>query len=294
MGPLTPQEKSARRSQRVQDSNNRDQDTNAPDAQGLRNKLGHVPQGNEWLEGEIKRQRDVIRSYKLVIEESTSECRGLRQEMKVLKTQIASVNQASGRPKVGNILSSKPKGRDAQHEDDELGKLRTRFARQQDFISSLQGEIRKLQQQTKQQAQQMQNQFTEFVQELDEAKKQSLVKAPKFSDTDIQGRWTTIGGLIRQFVLKYLRGPLDPSTTQELAELEEFRWLPDIMRMLQSPIFRPVAMESWIWHFLCFRIFDSKSSVWAGQVGVAFSTPCEQIRGESLNSTNLWASQDSV
>ncbi len=295
MGPYTPQQKGARRSQRVQGINNqRDQGTNAPNAQDLLNKRDEIQQDNQWLEGEIKRQRDVICAYKFVIEDKSSECRTLKKEVEVLKQQIASVNQGSGWPKTGNILSSKSRGRDAQPDDDELGKLRTRFARQKDFISSLQGEILKLQQQTKQQAQRMQTQITGLIQELDEAKKKTWVKAPKVSDTEIQGKWTTIGGLIRQFVLKYIRGPLDPSSTQELAQLEQFHWLPDIMRMLRSPILRPVALESWIWHFLCFRIFDSQSSVWAGKLGVAFSTSCEQIRGESSIAKSLWVSQDSV
>ena len=282
MGPFAPQQKGARRSQRVQDINNqRDQGTNAPNAQHLRDKLDQVQEDNEWLEGEIERQGGLIRSYQVVNEDKSLECRALKQKMEVLEKQIASLNQGSGWHKIGNMLPSRSRGRDAQPEDDEFGKLRTRFARQKDLNSSLQAEILKLQQQAKQQAQQMQTQITEFAQDLDETKKETWVKAPKVSDTEIQGEWKTIGGLIRQFVLKYLRGPLSSLAIQELAQLEQFHWLPDIARTLQSPLFRPIVWESWIWHFLCFQIFDAQSSVWAGQVGVAFSTPCEQIRGES-------------
>ena len=285
MGPFAPQQKGARRSQRVQDINSQqDQGTNAPNAQHLRDKLDQVQKDNAWLEKEIEQHGGLIRSYQIVIEDKSLECRALKQKVEVLEKEIASVNQGSGWSKIGNILPSRSRGRDAQPEDDEFGKLRTRFARQKDFNASLQAEILKLQQQAKQakqQDQQRQTQITGLVQELDETKKKTLVKAPKISDTEIQGEWKTIGGLIRQFVFKYLRGPLSSSAIQELAQLEQFHWLPDIARTLQSPLFRPIVWESWIWHFLCFRIFDAQSSVWAGQVGVAFSTPCEQIRGES-------------
>ncbi|KAL2257317.1 hypothetical protein VTK26DRAFT_339 [Humicola hyalothermophila] len=44
-----------------------------------------------------------------------------------------------------------------------------------------------------------------------------------------------------------------------------------------------IALEAWIWHFLCFRVFDSHSLLWAGELGRDFSIQSERIR-ESVTS----------
>ncbi len=272
MGLSISQQNGARKSPGAQLlSDQRAESTSTENRQNIGNRVDEVQQLQRYiarLKEKIELLKDLNRSYRIVNQDKSLECNSLQEKVDGMEKQIASAN----------LLPALR--RSQQLEDDELAKLRMKFARQKDFISSLQTENLKLHQQTKQQAQQMQAQITEFAHELDEAKRDTLVRVPKISDTEIQGEWKAIGCFIRQFVMNYLQGPLHSSAIEGLAQLEQFHWLPDIVRTLQSPVLRPIVMESWIWHFLCFRIFDSKSSVWAGKVGAAFSTPCEQIRGE--------------
>lgn len=61
-------------------------------------------------------------------------------------------------------------------------------------------------------------------------------------------------------------------------------WLPELAMALQAPMPYQVTLETWIWHLLCFRIFDSHSLFWAGEVGKTFRIQCDELRGNSMDS----------
>ncbi len=278
------QDNPTRRSARLQESSQHSE------VRDLQNRLDGFQRQNQSLKAKLEMCRNRLQGcqdknreneqrldfYLAAIQDKSLECHELKDKMEELE-QASAGNQGTGWS-LRNILpgpacSQKP-------DNDELENLRAKLARRETYIASLQDEIRTLNQRMERQAQQMQAQTIEFAQELDDVRKKALVKVPKLSDTEIQGEWKTIGCLIRQFILKYLRDPLDLPTIGYLAQRDLFKWLPDMVRTLQFPMLRPAIMESWIWHFLCFRVFDSQSHLWAGSVGTTFSSVGDQIRGE--------------
>ncbi|KAK4110218.1 hypothetical protein N656DRAFT_830865 [Canariomyces notabilis] len=146
------------------------------------------------------------------------------------------------------------------------------------MVTELRNELGQLKQTNMQQAKQIRTQTADFSRELEELKSKAFFTAPKVSDTEIMKKWKVLGFSIRQFISSYLSGPLDPPTLRLLEQKQEFRWLPHIATTLQLPILRPILFESWIWHFLCFRVFDLRSSLWGGEAGKLLGSSSEIIR----------------
>ncbi|KAK4154994.1 hypothetical protein C8A00DRAFT_13908, partial [Chaetomidium leptoderma] len=168
--------------------------------------------------------------------------------------------------------------------------LREKLARYKRHLRDLAAENRELHQRTTTQARQLQAQSSGFAQELDDLKSKAFVKCAKVSDTEVQGKWKTLGFSIRQFVMSHFPVALDRQTVQLLAPMEEFMWLPEMATTLQTPMVCHIVLESWIWHFLCFRVFDSHSDFWAGEVGKTLNTQCDQLRGIIASASNSSAS----
>ncbi|KAL2016083.1 hypothetical protein VTK56DRAFT_4290 [Thermocarpiscus australiensis] len=152
------------------------------------------------------------------------------------------------------------------------------MAEYDDVVRKLRTENRELQRGVAEQARHIQTQTMGFAEELDRLRSQAFVDAPKVSDSEIQAQWRNLNFSIRQFVSRYLPGSLGGPTVQRLAQQEIFKCLPDMEKTMQLPLLCPVILESWIWHFLCIRLFDSHSDFWAGDIGQAFSKMCDQTR----------------
>ncbi|KAH6856362.1 hypothetical protein B0I37DRAFT_443043 [Chaetomium sp. MPI-CAGE-AT-0009] len=162
-------------------------------------------------------------------------------------------------------------------------------------VQELTAENREMSQRVAEQAIQIQKQRTEFAQELDDLMHKAFAKGARVSDTEIQTKWKTLGFSVRQLVSEYFPEPLDSHTAQLLARQELFKWLPEPAIVLQAPMLYQVALESWVWHCLCFQIFDSHSSFWAGEVGKAFRIQCDGFRDMIANMYRLHvASHDAV
>lgn len=274
-GRLTPQ--GTRRSQRLQHNNQQAQGPSPQQVQQLRFRLSDALKEIKALKEENEDYEADHQSYRKVIEDKSSESAELRKRVRELEKQLASATQGAGWS-FRNLVPRSRSTRQTEHEEHE--KLQSRLEQQYKSNDSvLQTQNRKLREKDLQ-IKQLQAQIAEFAQELDNAKSKLFINVPQISDTEVQREWNALGCLIRQFVLKHLRGPLEPSVIQELANIETFRWLPESARTLRVSLLRPIVLESWIWHFLCFKVFDSKSEVWAGEVGKPFSALCDQIRCE--------------
>lgn len=274
MGNSTP--RGTRRSQRLQHNNQHTEGPSPQQVQQLRARLSEAMKDIRALKEENEDHKRVHESYRDVIEDKSHECAQLKLRIGELEKQLASATQGSGWP-LRNLMTRSRSTQKTEHE--ELEKLRSKLDQHKNIESALQIRNRELREKDHQ-IRQLQAQITEFAQELDSAKSKVFINVPQISDTEVQTEWKALGCLIRQFVLKHLRGPLEPSVIQELANIETFCWLPESARTLHVSLLRPIVLESWIWHFLCFKIFDSGSEVWAGEIGRAFSGPCDQIRCE--------------
>jgi hypothetical protein len=247
----------------------------------LQTQVGNLTRENASLKEDIEAYEETLSGYRVTIEDKCAECVELREEVESLKKHISSANQGGGWSQT--LSSLLPRSKDAEkNQDEQLAKLQEKLARYRKFASNLESENLQLRQKTAQQEQQIQDQVIEFARELDEMKRETSIEVPTIPDTEIQGEWKSLGCLIRQFIMKHLGGPLDLSTVQQAAQTKTFCWLPEMAKALQSPLLRPIVLESWIWHLLCFGVFDSQSTFWAGDIGKSFSVPCDQIRGESL------------
>jgi phage shock protein A len=166
--------------------------------------------------------------------------------------------------------------------DTEVNALRAEITQHKKRIQELATKDHGNSQTIAEQERHIQKQRAEFAQELDDLTGKAFVKGARLSDTEIQTKWKTLGFSIRQFVAAYFPEPLDGQAAQLLAQRQEFTWLPELAMALQAPILYQVTLESWIWHLLCFQVFDSHSTFWAGEVGQTFRIQCDQFRGKSL------------
>lgn len=218
-------------------------------------------------------------SLRLEIGEIGSRNHSLENKIKEMRQATTGANQDSASSIFRALLRgtrNSPVSRDA-----ELSALHVEATEYKKRNKELATENRNMARTMADQAKQIQKQRTEFAQELDDLTSKAFAKCARLSDTEIQTKWKTLGFSIRQFVSEYFSEPLCGHAAQLLAQQIEFAWLPEPAVTLQTPMLYQVALESWIWHFLCFRIFDSHSSFWAGEMGKAFRVQCDQFRGES-------------
>ncbi|KAK4035110.1 hypothetical protein C8A01DRAFT_18158 [Parachaetomium inaequale] len=157
-------------------------------------------------------------------------------------------------------------------------KLQRRAADCERKIGELGAENCKLQRKDAERKEQMQLQTTRFAAELKAIRNKDFVNIPNLSDAAVQGNWRTLCFSVRQFVSIHLPESLDLSTIEALAGSEAFSWLPNASKTLQAPLFCPILLESWVWHFLCIRIFDPSSTYWAGEEGKTWAILCGGFR----------------
>jgi len=245
--------------------------------QHLRARLAEADQRNALLEQEIGDYHETLQSYRITIEDKSGECMELKDKVADLEKRMSSANHTSGWS-IARILPGSSRDGRSSGDDQEVARLRAKLAKCKEALASREDRIGQLEQQHTA----AQNQQTAaFAQELDEFKSRFLVKTPVVSDSEIQGEWKALGCVINQFVLRYLKGALDPLRIAQLAQQEMFRWLPEVATALPVPLIRSVMVEAWVWHFLCCRIFDTESDIWAGEIGKSFSQLCDQLRCES-------------
>jgi hypothetical protein len=158
-------------------------------------------------------------------------------------------------------------------------KVETVTSNYKDYIVQQDVEISRLLGESSEQKKRLQEQTIDFSRELKDLKNKQLVKAPSISDSEVQGEWKALDFEVRQFVAKYLQDPLDQISVQRLGQLEYFKWLPEMTKTLGSPFLCNIALRSWIWHFLCFRIFDTQSGFWSGDMGKASNVLNDQVIG---------------
>ncbi|KAK4233973.1 hypothetical protein C8A03DRAFT_19048 [Achaetomium macrosporum] len=161
--------------------------------------------------------------------------------------------------------------------------MRRKIAEYEDRILQLKAENTRLLQKSSEQENRLRAQTTEFARELEEIRSKQLIKTPSTCDSEVQGEWKALDFEVRQFVSNYLRDPLSLSTVRRLEQLEIFKWLPEMSKTLRSPFVCNIVLQSWVWHFLCFRIFDAHSVFWAGDIGKGFSVLSQQIRDHISN-----------
>lgn len=224
------------------------------------------------LKNKIHRREEMILIYRATIEDKALECMNLKAQLPSLRDDIA--NQGSSWSFI-NFPSRVFDGERAENK--EIADLRLNIAQRDESIEQLKAENDKLRRKTAEQSKHIQNQTIEFSQEMEVLRNKISVNVPKISDTEIQNEWRSLGFVIRQFIAAYLPSSMDLAGARRLVELEDFRWVPQIKKTLQAPTLCPIVFESWIWHFLCFRIFDSGSEVWAGETGRMLSVQCGKI-----------------
>jgi hypothetical protein len=238
-------------------------------------KIEELEQKNEKLKEKNKKlleengllNRDV-NCLKRTLELTSVDCNGLRAELTQLGQNNASPGHRSG-------------SGDNQKLDYELtAKLQRKIAESEDRVRKLEAQNAQLLQKTAAQQNHIQAQTAKFARELEDVRGSALIKAPKVSDSEIQGKWKALGFAVRQFVTKSLPESLDFPTVQHIVQQEEFNWLPEISKTLRYPFLCNIVLESWVWHFLCFRILDSHSNFWAGDIGKGFNMLKDRIGGE--------------
>jgi uncharacterized coiled-coil protein SlyX len=244
--------------------------------ESLRNEIDKLGERTKTLSEKNETLRQDFRYVRRAVEIKSVECAELRDKAAHLE-KLQSANQSSGWS-LPNFLPGTKSGNTAA--ENTIAELETKVAGYERKIKELEAHTSQLEQQTAEQKKSMQVQTARFAQELEVIRNKTATNTPSLSDTDIQGRWSALGFSVRQFVSNHLPESLDPATIQFLAELKQFNWLPQMAKTLQVPLLCPILLESWIWHFLCFRIFDSCSKVWAGEEGKILGVLCERIRGQ--------------
>lgn len=241
------------------------------------------------LKEESKYLRRKLEVYRVTNNDKALENLDLRNEVNGLRERLAAVDKSSrgsgwSVPKLSTgafgAFFSKYATYNQQPDDDSVVELSTNSARHEDRIRELEEENRKLRATITEKERQIDAQTADFARELEDITSKELIRAPRVSDKEIQGRWKSLVFSVRRFVSAHLPGSLDQNTVQSIAELDDFKWLPEITKTMRAPLLCHVVLESWIWHFLCFRIFDSQSKFWAGDIGQAFSVQREKIFGE--------------
>ncbi|KAH6632065.1 hypothetical protein F5144DRAFT_649466 [Chaetomium tenue] len=287
-------------------------DGNLPIPQGF-SQFPDVTYENKMLKGEIERlkrgqerlreqneelvktkisMRTALRNFHGEIGELRSRNRSLENKIKEMRLEITDTSQGSASSIFARFRGTRL-GNSPVFRDTEVSALREEATEYKKRNQELATENRNMVRKIGEQAKQIQKQRTEFARELDDLTSKAFAKCARLSDTEIQAKWKTLGFSIRQFVSEYFSEPLCGHAAQLLAQQTEFSWLPEPAVTLQTPMLYQVALESWIWHLLCFRIFDSHSFFWAGEVGQAFTVQCDQFR-DALANIHPPASRDAV
>ncbi|KAK3294585.1 uncharacterized protein B0H64DRAFT_443651 [Chaetomium fimeti] len=280
---------------------NSQENGSSPRTQELLGRISDGIRGNKILEGENERleaENQILREQNEELMETKT---SLRRGLDDLGRVVEDMGQKSGRPKESIDKMRQPTaatnqdsgwfprnlfrntGNSQVSRDTGVNALLTENTKCKKRIQELTAENREMSQTVAEQASQIRKQRAEFAQELDDLRDKAFAKGVKLSDTEIQTKWKMLGFSIRQFVSEYFPEPLDGHTAHLLAQKRLFTWLPQPAMTLQAPMLYQVTLESWIWHFLCFRIFDSHSSFWAGEVGKAFRIQCDQFRETIAN-----------
>jgi FtsZ-binding cell division protein ZapB len=222
---------------------------------------------NKKLEERNKALHQDISSLKRVVELEAAECKELRARLDQLEQTSASHPRSA---------SESPKKREIKPSAGWQEKIDGYKRRFQELVA----ENSRLLHQTSEQENLIRAQTTSFARELEATRGAGFVKMQRISDTEIQSKWKALCFAVRQFVTTHLPEALDLKTVQVLLQQQEFKWLPEAAKTLQSPVFCSIILESWVWHFLCFRIFDCCSSFWAGELGKELCALNERVGGE--------------
>ncbi|GAB1319159.1 hypothetical protein MFIFM68171_09369 [Madurella fahalii] len=269
-------------------------DTNAIQGLNAQFPLAHYETGvltreNEKLREKVAELVETVDCYRKITDDKSLECVDLKRRLQNLEQQLAPANQASGWA-LGSLFL---KPRDSQRpNNEEVVELRMTVVKYENAIRQLKNETHQLREKATRQAEHIRIQTSRFSRELDELRNNAfLIKAPTMSDTEIVAKWKALGFSIRQFISNYVLGSLTLPKAQQLAQAEPFRWLPKAAKTLQLHFLRHAALESLIWHFLCFQIFDLHSRFWAGEAGEVLGREYDRIRGSIVGSGQLWSSE---
>ncbi|KAK3294583.1 uncharacterized protein B0H64DRAFT_190626 [Chaetomium fimeti] len=231
-----------------------------------------------------------VNELKRELERKSTECNFLEQNVRGLMEKLNTVNTAQNQGWSLNMFSGT---RNSDRAAEQLiTELKTKLANDEWKIGGLQAENHKLQSEVAEHQKQLQLQTSQFSGELEAIKSNIFVNVPSLSDTAIQGKWGALCFSVRQFVSVHLPESLDLPTIQGLADVEHFDWLPDTL--LRTPLLCPILLESWVWHFLCIRIFDSRSKHWAGEEGKILGILCDRFRSNLSNTRHSPTSADTV
>lgn len=244
----------------------------------LLEKADRLREENRQLCEDTTALRNTLHGYRQVMDDKSSECTDLKRQLEEMGQTTASHNRGSSWS-FSNLL---PGTRESHKPESSIvNELRNNLDECKRKIQDLEAENRNLQHRTTEQAKHLQTQSTKFAQELDDLRSKTVVKGAKVSDTEIQSKWKTLSFSIRQFVSSHFPAVVELQTILLLAHNETFKWIPEMALTLQTPMVCHMALESWIWHYLCFRVFDSHSDFWAGEIGKKFGDQCDQMRGET-------------
>lgn len=231
---------------------------------------------NDELVEENRLLRRDVKSLMRSIELKSIESSGLRNKLVQLGQNGASGGQRSGSGDNQNL------------DYGPTAELQQKIAEYEDHVRNLEAQNTQLLRNASDCESHIQSQTAQFARELEDIRGNDF-RAPKVSDSEIQGKWKALGFAVRQFVSKHLPESLDLPAVQHIAQQEEFKWLPEISKTLRYPFLCSIVLESWVWHFLCFRIFDSHSEFWAGDIGQGFSMLKDRVESEKNPFPNeLW------
>lgn len=254
--------------------------------QALRYQLDIVVQDNNALrsENEVLKHSHAQADQALWNYRSTIDSQG--EDIADLKSHVAYLEKKLGDATQGptwSLRSLLGRSQEApQTANAEVEGLRNMLADCNSTIKQLTLQNQELERRSSEHEKHIQSQRSDFAQELNELKNKTFFQALRVSDTDIQGRWKGLSFAVRQFVENHFPGSLDAATVRRLSQAHEFKWLPEAAKTLQAPLLCQIVLQAWIWHFLCFRILDSHSENWAGDIGQAFNVQCDEIRGEQM------------
>jgi hypothetical protein len=240
------------------------------------NKLEELERKNERLAKENTELveehgslRQNVKSLMRSLELKSVECNGLRAKLE----QVGQNNNAPPGHRSGS-------GDNKNLNYGPTAKLQQKIAEYEDRVRKLEVQNAQLLQRTSAQDNHIQSQTAKFARELGDIRSSELIRAPKVSDSEIQGKWKALGFAVRQFVSKYLPDSLDFQTVQRIAQKEEFKWLPEMSKTLRHPFLCNIVLESWVWHFLCVQILDSHSNFWAGDIGRSFNMLKDRVESK--------------
>lgn len=236
---------------------------------------------NEMLRKENESRRQIIDSYRGPLNNNRLEevLAHVRSGMDNLM-QHHSPQQGSAWPGLSMLRPFHSKRSDIQKpEDDGITQLQRQAAAYQGRVKKLEAENLQPQHAIAEYKRQVQSQTAGFAEEL-EAIRNNGFMSPKISDSEIQRKWSELHFSVRQFLATYIPDSLDPGRVLQLSQDENFCWLPEMTKTLQAPSVCSLVLQSWVWHFLCVKIFHSHSEFWAGAIGKSLGIQFDEIRGQ--------------